>query len=366
MRRCTARALTLPGASDNTGVALCVTSRVRLRSWFKDSRQVRRASIVLAYILTLCVTPAWPILSMAAVHQSVELKVEPGHLSGTLTLPDDLAQKACPVVLLIAGSGPTDRDGNSRLESHHLDNYRQLAEALAARGIASLRYDKRGVGESHLALTSEDQLRFGDFVGDALGWAHLLRDDPRFSSVIVMGHSEGALIGMMAAGRLPSDAFISLEGAGEPITRVLERQLRPRLPPDLYAQAQAIIVSLEAGRTVENVSPKLAGLFRPSVQAYDISWFSLDPKTEIRKLSMPVLIVQGREDAQVAVSDAEQLKDAYPDAKLMLLPHMEHQLIDSDLRPANGAVVERKPIDAEMISGIVAFIDELPPKKEGR
>lgn len=312
----------------------------------------------------MCITTIWPTLSMAAIQQSVELQVATGHLRGTLTLPNGVDQKACPVVLLIAGSGPTDRDGNSRFERRHIDNYRHLAEALAAHGIASLRYDKRGVGESRSALTSENQLRFGDFVDDALAWGRQLRGDSRFSSVIIMGHSEGSLIGVMAARRLPADAFISLEGAGEPMPRILERQLKPQLPPDLYVQALSVMRSLEGGLKVDHVPPELVTLFRPSVQQYDISWFKLDPRKEIRQLSMPVLIVQGQEDRQVGISEARQLKEAYPAAQLLVLPHMGHQLIDTDQESSRSVESEQKPIDTKMASGIVGFIDGLASKKE--
>jgi pimeloyl-ACP methyl ester carboxylesterase len=272
------------------------------------------------------------------------------------------------VVLIIAGSGPTDRDGNSRLEKHHISSYRQLADALASQGIASLRYDKRGVGESHEVLSSESQLRFGDFVDDALGWGEKLQTDARFSSVIIVGHSEGSLIGIMAGRRLPADAVVSLEGVGGPASKVLEKQLEAQLPPDMYEQAKSIVESLEQGREVKDVPPELGMVFRPSVQAYDISWFKLDPSKELRRLVMPVLIVQGEADGQVGVENARQLKSANSGAQLLMLPNMGHQLVDMET-PAADAEETHSPsatIDLHMVQGVVAFIKEVARNKETR
>ncbi len=308
----------------------------------------------------------WPSFAMAAREQLVELSVPEGHLSGTLTLPDVPAEQGCPVALIIAGSGPTDRDGNSRLEKHHISSYRQLADALASQGIASLRYDKRGVGESHGALTSESQLRFDDFVDDAVRWGRKLQADARFSSVTIVGHSEGSLIGIMAGRRLPADAVVSLEGVGGPASTVLEKQLEAQLPPDMYGQAKAIVESLEQGREVKDVPPELGMIFRPSVQAYDISWFKLNPSQELRRLVMPVLIVQGEADGQVGVENARQLKSANSHARLLMLPNMGHQLVDMET-PAVGAGETHDPsmtIDSHMVQGVVAFIKDVTRSKE--
>jgi pimeloyl-ACP methyl ester carboxylesterase len=310
----------------------------------------------------------WPSMTMAAREQLVELPVPEGHLSGTLTLPDVIARQGCPVALIIAGSGPTDRDGNSRLEKHHIGNYRQLAEALASQGIASLRYDKRGVGESHGVVTSESRLRFDDFVDDALRWGKKLREDTRFSSVIFIGHSEGSLIGIMAGRRLPADAVVSLEGVGGPASKVLEKQLEAQLPPDMYEQAKSIVESLEQGREVKDVPPELGMVFRPSVQPYDISWFKLDPSQEIGRLVMPILIVQGEADGQVGVENARQLESANSHARMLMLPNMGHQLIDVET-PAVDAGANHDPamtIDSHLVLGVTAFIKEVTLNKENR
>lgn len=334
-----------------------------------SGRDVGRKSFSVASFLKFIVAAITmgPALTSAATQQNVELKIATGILYGTLTLPENAVHKRCPVVLIIAGSGPTDRDGNNRIDDHHTDSYRQLGDALAVHGIASLRYDKRGVGESHGALISENQLQFDDFVDDALGWARLLRADTRFSNLVIVGHSEGSLIGIIASRRLPADALVSLEGAGEPISRVLEQQLKTQLPPDLYEQSQSIIQSLEHGKRVDQVPAELAMLFRPSVQRMDISWFRIDPRKEISQLSIPVLIVQGQEDEQIGLTNAEQLQKANPKAQLLILPHMGHSLID--VAPASSSNLTKSQrssilLDPNVISGVVTFINDLPAKQD--
>ena len=197
-------------------------------------------------------------------------------LHSTLLLPKDTS-KPMPVVLLLSGSGPTDRNGNSPILPGKNNSLLMLAEGLASNGIASLRYDKRGVGESAGAMVSESELRFETYVDDAMSWCEQLRKDKRFSAVVIAGHSEGSLIGMLAAKRCNADGFISISGAGRAAADILRTQLAGKLPPELAKQSDAILKDLEAGKTTENAPPELAALYRPSVQPYLISWFRYDP-----------------------------------------------------------------------------------------
>jgi pimeloyl-ACP methyl ester carboxylesterase len=241
-----------------------------------------------------------------------------------------------PVVLLIAGSGPTDRDGNSPLFSGPNNSIKILAEDLAAQGIASVRYDKRGVGESGKAMQQaaekakitlrEDDLRFENYIDDAVWWGKKLRGDRRFSSLTVIGHSEGSLIGMVAAQRMGADAFVSVAGSGRPINQILLEQLKAQLPPALLKSTEDILAQLAAGQTVASVPPQLNIFLRPSIQPYMISWLRYDPTKEIARLSVPVLIVQGTTDVQVNMQDAKSLASANPSAQLLLIEGMNHVL----------------------------------------
>ena len=176
---------------------------------------------------------------------AVSLAVPGGTVEGTLLMPGAASGKV-PVVLIIAGSGPTDRDGNSALLPGQSNSYRMLAEALAAQGIASLRYDKRGIGASKVANLSERDLRFETFVQDAASWVSFLRNDARFGTITVLGHSMGSLIGMLAARAARADAFVSVAGVAKSAPDVLRDQLRAQLgsAPDLLAAGERVLASL--------------------------------------------------------------------------------------------------------------------------
>jgi len=277
-------------------------------------------------------------LGVFAAETSIALQTATGTIAGTLLLP--ARGKSVPVVLLIAGSGPTDRDGNSVMLPGKNNALKLLAGALAARGIASVRYDKRGIGASAAAMTAEKDLRFDTYVDDAAGWIKLLRANPRFTKIVVAGHSEGALIGAIAAERGGVAAYVSLEGAGRPADTVIREQLRPALAPAMLAQADAILAQLKAGKLYSGDVPAgLENLFRPSVQPYLISWFKYDPALEVGKLHIPVTIVEGTADVQVTMADAEALKSASPSAKLVVVQGMDHVLKYAPDTSSNAAIL---------------------------
>ena len=279
-----------------------------------------RTAIVIAFIACVAVAqrPSSPPETIDAVPPDASIH-------STLLLPKDTS-KAMPVVLLISGSGPTDRNGNSRMLPGSNNSLLMLAEGLAMNGIASLRYDKRGVGESAKAMVTEADLRFDTYIDDAVAFCEQLRADKRFSAVVIAGHSEGSLLGMVAAKRCNASGFISIAGAGRPAADILRTQLAGKLPPALATQSEAILKDLEAGKITENPPPELFGIYRASVQPYMISWFRYDPAKSIAALRIPVLIVQGTTDIQVGVDDAKQLAAASPRAKLLIVEGMNHVL----------------------------------------
>jgi uncharacterized protein len=275
---------------------------------------------------TVASEEASPCTTVAPVAEDVTVSNGFGPLQGTLTLPSGCGP--VPAVLIIAGSGPTDRDGNSGA-ALQTDMYRLIAEGLGARGVAVLRYDKAGVGSSLAAApASEEALRFEMGAEDAALFVGQLRADPRVSRVVVAGHSEGALLGMLVAERAPIDGYISIAGAGRPIGVIIREQLSKQIDGRLLTQAAAVLEQLEAGDTVSDVpaEPVLAALFRPSLQPYLISWMKYDPAQEFAGMTVPALIVQGTTDIQVDVADARLLAAARPDAELLLIDGMSHVL----------------------------------------
>jgi alpha-beta hydrolase superfamily lysophospholipase len=286
----------------------------------------------------------------------IVLSTATGNIVGTL-LP--AATTPAPVVLIVAGSGPTDRNGNSGLLQGN--PYRLLATALAARGIASVRYDKRGVGASLAAATSELDLRFDIYVNDTADWLRLLRANRRFSHLGLAGHSEGSLIGMIAVQRAAADTFVSLAGVGRALPVVLREQLKARLSPELYAQADTMIAQLEAGQTVADPPAELAQLFRPSVQPYVISMFKYDPALELAKVRIPVTIVQGTADVQVSLADAQALKRADPSALLDVVDGMNHVLKYAPDTSSQAAILKgyedpALPVDPHVVDAIAAAV----------
>src|SRR5690606_16560673 len=204
----------------------------------------------------------------------------------------------------------------------HNDAYKRLAQSLARSGIASLRYDKRGVAASLSAEPHEENLSVERYVEDAVNWSRLLRQDPRFGPLILIGHSEGALIASLAAEPAGAAGLISLSGSARPIAAVLWEQLQTRLPPKPLAQSKVLIERLGQGQLTPEVPPRLQVLFRASVQPYLISLFRYDPSAAFAAPRMPALIIQGTRDIQVSVGDAHRLQAARPDAQLVLIEGM--------------------------------------------
>lgn len=253
---------------------------------------------------------------------SVTLVTPTARIYGTVELP--AGKDPSPVVLIIAGSGPTDRNGNSRILPGPNNSLKMLADGLAARGIASLRYDKRMIGQSVVPGFKEEDLRFTTYIDDASAWIKQLRADSRFSTITVAGHSEGSLIGMVAAREAGADAFVSLEGAGRNARDVIQEQLSSQLPPEVVKNARVLMDKVAAGEKVDSVPPFLAALFRPSVQPYLTSWFKLTPSDEVARLDVPVMIVQGTHDIQTSTEDARRLADGKKSAKLLEIEGMNH------------------------------------------
>lgn len=282
----------------------------------------------------------------------IVLQTESGKIFGTLTTPKKFSK--IPVTLIIAGSGPTNRDGNqSGMQS---DAYKKLAYGLAENNIASLRYDKRGVAKSIWAAKKESDLRFEDYINDAKDWIRLLKQDKRFSKVIVIGHSEGSLLGMIAAPG--ADKFVSIAGVGQSADKCMKEQLstEPKENKDLV---YSIIDSLKKGKTVNNVDPNPNYAFRLSVQPYIISWLKYDPQIEIQKLNIPILIIQGTNDIQVTVGDAKRLLKANPKAHLVLIDKMNHvfRTVEGD-RKANLETYNNfnLPLADDFVKEISVFI----------
>jgi uncharacterized protein len=285
---------------------------------------------------------------------NIFLKTAKGNIYGTLQVP--VGTLKYPVVLIIAGSGPVDRYGNADTVIQS-NAYEMLADSLIKKGIATLRYDKRGVGESSAAMGSESDLSFEDGINDAVRFTDTLKADGRFSKVIILGHSEGSLVGMVAAYRAKADAYISLAGAGERIDKIIENQLKSGSPA-MADQATQFFDSLSRGYSI-NPGANWLFLFRPSVQTYLKSWLKFDPALEISKLKIPVLIIQGTTDLQVGMEQARWLKAADPAASLIFIDQMNHVLKSASKEEKENMATYTNPglpLKSALVEAIEKFV----------
>ena len=285
-----------------------------------------------------------------------ELEVNGGKMIGQIEIPE--GEGPFPLMIILVGSGPTDRNGNSLVMVGKNNSLKMIAEELAAEGIASIRYDKRGVGLNMGLATKEEDLRFNHYIEDAVAWADFAKEDDRFSDIGFIGHSEGSLVGMIAAQEAGANVFVSLAGAGRQIDEILLEQLRNQLPSELLKESEEVVEKLKQGEQVEEVSNELHSIFRPSVQPYMISWLQYNPIEQIKKLNARILIINGTADLQIPSSDAELLHQA-KDSELLIIEKMNHVLKESPADDAGNMATYTDPslpLAEGLMDGVINFI----------
>lgn len=263
------------------------------------------------------------------------------------------------LVIIIAGSGPTDRNGNS-IAGIKCDTYKMMAEELAKNNIASFRFDKRGIAKSVVKNFSEKDLSFDDYVNDAISIFSYLKDSSGFKKIYFAGHSEGSLIGMIASQKINAKGYISIAGAGRPIDEILTEQITKQSPV-IGKQTDSMLQVLKTKNKLDSVPPYLFSLFRPSIQPYMVSWMKYNPTIEITKLKCPILILQGTCDIQVKIIDAKNLYNANRKAKLVVIPAMTHVLKDAEtncndknLKTYHDPTL---PLNAQFSKELISFIE---------
>lgn len=293
-----------------------------------------------------------------------------GALKGTLTLPsqDEPLPTKTPVFLIVPGSGPTDRDGNSPMGIAAAP-YRLLAEALAARGYPSVRIDKRGMFGSSGAISNPNDATIASYGDDLLAWTNAIRKrlpaegGPR--CVIPVGHSEGSLVSLAAMARLPDTcALILIASIGRPLDEVIREQLRANpANASFLKEAETALAALKRGNRVDACAmhAALRPLFAPDVQGFLIDAMSYDPVELAARVKVPMLVVQGTRDLQVSVADAHYLAGAAPDARLALVPDVNHvlKIVASDDPLANLAAYANPdlPIASEVVDAVTTFVE---------
>ncbi len=282
-----------------------------------------------------------------------------GPLAGTLVE----AGAGAPVVLILPGSGPTDRDGNSPMGITAAP-YRLLAEALAAKRVSNVRVDKRGIFGSRGAIADPNAVTIAAYAADAHSWAKAIRARTGAKCVWLLGHSEGGLVALAAAqDRTDLCGVVLVSTPGRPLGEVMREQLRanPANAP-ILPQALAAIDSLEAGKRVDVAAlpAPLHQLFNPAVQAFEIDLFAQRSAALARATALPMLVVQGDRDIQVSVADARALASAQPRARLAIVPGVNHVLkaVGSDDRAANVATYADPslPVAPGVVDAVAGFV----------
>jgi len=276
-------------------------------------------------------------------------------VKGTLLTPNKVAKPK--LVIIIPGSGPTDRNGNQGLIQTNATKY--LAEALSDKNIATYRYDKSALTLVKQKNFKEENVKFDDFVCEAKSVVNYFKAKKQFSKIIVAGHSQGSLVAMLVANL--AEAYISLEGAGRPIDAILLEQISKQAP-FLEKDTQMVLDSLKQGHLVKNVPSMLVSLFRPSVQPFLISWMKYNPQIEIKKIKVPALLINGSKDIQVPVLDAQQLHVANPKSELVLIKNMNHifKEIKGDITENRQSYTNPKlPVMPGLVKAVVDFINKI-------
>lgn len=277
------------------------------------------------------------------------------NVNGTLLMPNDV--KKPKLVIFIPGSGPTDRNGNQGVLQSNAIKF--LAESLSDNKIATYRFDKNVIALVKLKDFKEENVAFDDYIDEMKQVIAHFKKDKTFSKIIIAGHSEGSLVGILVANK--TDGFISLDGAGRPIDEILYEQINNQVP-FLATSTKIVLDSLKQGLMVKNVSPMLLSIFRPSVQPYLINWMRYNPQSELKKLNVPILLINGTKDIQVPVTDAELLHQANLKSTLKIIENMNHifKEIKGDLQENQLSYTKPDlPIMALLVETVIEFINKI-------
>lgn len=290
------------------------------------------------------------LFGMAASAAAEETKISVGAIDAVLSMPPDVERP--PVALLIAGSGTTDHDGNSA--QIRPATLKKLAEQLAARKIATLRYDKRGAGGWKPEFGRPEDFRFKDYVDDAAALVNYLRGSGKFSRVVLVGHSEGGLVAILTAS--PVDRLVLLATAARRQGDLLKAQLERKLAPEMFAPIAKAIDDIMAGQIVDPPPPGLP--IPPAMQPGIASAFTEDPIAPLKLIEQPTLIVGGGRDRQVARLDFLALGAAAPAAKTLWRADMNHVLVDVTDEADDMAAYNQpeRALDPDLIDAVAAFI----------
>lgn len=310
--------------------------------------------ILIALVLTT------PLFAQKA--EELELERKGCTLKGTLTLSSDTSKNQT-LVMIIAGSGPTDRDGNNAGMKNN--GLKMFSDKLVENGYSTFRYDKRSIAASKMPITFDQKdLSFDDFIADADSWVQKLKSTNKFDKIIIAGHSQGSLVAMCVANKNKDvAAVISLAGAGRPIHEVMKKQLAATLSIEMQGFVNAKLDTLAMGDTLKDSPKMLYSLMHPSIQPFLISWMKYDPAIEIANLKQPILLINGTYDIQVAVSEMQLLASKNESAIAKKIGKMNHILKFINTKEMDYQLQQYAepdvPLHKKLMKPILKFIDKV-------
>lgn len=305
--------------------------------------------IFLILIIALSTTP---LFSQEPTRTETEIKINT-YIDGTLFTP--IAIEKPELVIIIAGSGPTDRNGNQNFLKNN--SLKKLATAITDKGVATFRYDKRIVkqirsGNVDLSITLDD------FVMDTKSVISHFKSTNQFSKIYVAGHSQGSLVGMLAAEN-NIDGFISLAGAGQNFGDVIVEQIN-NTARQFIDDTKRVVKKLKAGKTTTDYPAQLGAIFNIETQPFMISWMAYNPSEIIASLKMPILIINGTKDLQVSIDEAKLLASANKNSELKIIDNVNHVLFTiegDDLENSKSYNESFREISKELIDSVISFIE---------
>lgn len=321
-----------------------------LKSLLSNFRVIKKIKMKFYIVLILCITSSISFCQ-EKTYSEEEVSISKW-IDGTLLSPNAIEKPN--LAIIIAGSGPTNRNGNQNFSKNN--SLKKLAESITSCHIATFRYDKRIVKQIRRGKVNKDMM-FDDFVSDASDVIDYLKKNGSYSKIYVIGHSQGSLVGMLAA-KDKTDGFISLAGAGQNIGDVLIEQIT-NMAPKLGEEAQKVVDKLKEGKKTTNYPAALASVFNEDIQPFMINWMAYNPAEAIKELDMPILLINGTKDLQVSESEAKLLKDASDKATLTFIENMNHVLFEikgDDLENSKSYNESFRPISPKLISSITSFI----------
>lgn len=301
-------------------------------------------------ILTACITCS--LFAQDKLFTAEEIAINE-LIDGTLLTPN--ANNKSVLAIIIAGSGPTNRDGNQNFLMNN--SLKKLTEGLSNQGIASFRYDKRIVKQIRKGKVDKN-IMFDDFIIDAVSVIDYFKEKNSFSKIYIIGHSQGSLVGMLAA-KDKADGFISLAGSGKSIDALIQEQIEKTYP--MYGEdSKKVFAILKKNKTTTDYPPALASVFDISLQPFMSNWIQYNPLEIIQELNMPILIINGTKDLQVSTEEAHLLKEANPKAEITIIENMNHILFTIEggtLENSKSYNESFRKINPEVIESIVRFIN---------